>query len=377
MSQTVGKRTALYEDHVGLGAKIVPFAGYLMPLTYSGQIAEHRAVRAGLGLFDLSHMGEFHLTGAGALAAAHRLVTNRILGTPEGQAVYSPMCREDGGIVDDLIVYHLPDSVLLVVNAANIDKDAAWIRERLPAGVDFRDASGETALIAVQGPDSERFLSPLADADLAAMDTYTARAGRVAGVPALVSRTGYTGEDGFELYVEAGRARALWARLREAGGDALAPVGLAARDTLRFEMGYCLYGNDIDETTTPLEAGLGWTVKLDDGDFTGRAALVRQKAEGVPRRLVGLAPESEKTIPRQGYAVWCGEETVGRVTSGTFAPSLGRGLAMGLVSAAAAAGDKELVIDVRGKRHPAAVTRMPFYTGGSRKTPPRNTPRKA
>jgi aminomethyltransferase len=374
MSKTEGKRTALYEEHVGLGAKIVPFAGYLMPLQYSGQIAEHRAVRSRLGLFDLSHMGEFHLTGEEALAAAHGLVTNRILGIDEGQAVYSPMCREDGGIVDDLIVYRLRDSVLLVVNAANIEKDAAWIQERLPAGVAFRDASDETALIAVQGPDAQRFLAPLADVDLDAMDTYTARPGRVSGVAALVSRTGYTGEDGFELYVRAGRARALWSALREAGGDALVPVGLAARDTLRFEMGYCLYGNDIDETTTPLEAGLGWTVKLDDGDFTGRDALLRQKTAGVPRRLVGLVPESEKTIPRSGYAVWSGDTEVGRVTSGTYAPSLERGLALGLVNTAAAAGDRGLAVDVRGKRIPAAVARTPFYRGGSRKAPPRTKP---
>jgi aminomethyltransferase len=277
------KPTPLRDRHAARGARLVPFAGFLMPLQYTGQIAEHQAVRRGLGLFDLSHMGEFRLRGKEAAAAADRLLVNRLLGQPAGQAVYSPMCREDGGIVDDLIAYQLEDSVLLVVNASNIAKDAAWIRERLPRGVSFEDESDATALLAVQGPRTQAFLGALTEVPLAAMDTYTAGPGTVAGVPALVSRTGYTGEDGFELYVKAGDAGTLWDRLLEAGGADLVPIGLAARDTLRFEMGYCLYGNDIDETTDPLEAGLGWTVRLDKGEFVGRDALVRRKATGLSR----------------------------------------------------------------------------------------------
>jgi aminomethyltransferase len=370
MLGTEGKKTALFARHLDLGAKMVPFGGFLMPLQYSGQIEEHEAVRGGIGMFDLSHMGEFRLTGPGAMAAADALLTNRILGTEPGQATYSPMCQEDGGIVDDLIVYHLPDSVLLVVNAANIAKDEAWVREHLPRGVEFRNESDATALIAVQGPDTEGFLSPLADVDLTTMGTYTALAGQVAGVRALISRTGYTGEDGFELYVAAEDAEELWERLFGLGrARGVLPVGLAARDTLRFEMGYCLYGNDIDDTTNPLEAGLGWTVKLDKNAFIGREALVRVEEDGVARRLVGLRPDSEKVIPRKDYSVLDGATIVGRITSGSFAPSLGRGLGMGYVAVSRCRRGSRLTIDIRGRWNEAEVTRMPFYTRGSRKAP--------
>lgn len=371
MPESKGKRTALYQKHLDLGAKIVPFGGFDMPLQYSGQIAEHQAVRTGIGIFDLSHMGEFRLRGPEALAAADRLVTNRVLGTEPGQAVYSPMCREDGGIVDDLIVYHLEDSVWLVVNAANIDKDREWVKGHLPPGVEFRDESDHVSLIAVQGPETEAFLNPLVSVDISGMETYTAVVGRVAEIDALISRTGYTGEDGFELYVSNDKAPALWDRLFEAGGEkSLTPVGLAARDTLRFEMGYCLYGNELDDETSPLEAGLGWTVKLDT-EFIGAEALRKQKEEGLRRRLVGLAPEGEKVIPRSGYPVLSGEKTVGRVTSGTYSPSLERGLGMAYVETALAGKGEPVSIDVRGRRQDAKVTRVPFYTRGSRKTPPR------
>ena len=370
MMHEEGKRTALHDRHVALGARMVAFAGYVMPLQYSGQIAEHEAVREGLGIFDLSHMGEFRLTGARALEAADRLVTNRLAGVPVGQAVYSPMCRDDGGIVDDLIAYHLADSVLLVVNAANIAKDEAWVREHLPDDVVFRNESDETSLIAVQGPAAEEFLQGLTGVNLPAMETYTAVEGTVADVSCLISRTGYTGEDGFELYVPNRDAARLWDRLLEEGSPrGMVPVGLAARDTLRFEMGYCLYGNDIDDTTTPLEAGLGWTVKLDKEAFVGRDALRRQKEEGIRRRLVGLVPEAPRRIPRNGFPIVDGEEKVGFVTSGTFAPSLGRGLAMGYVDIARAAKGTRLGVEIRGRVEPAEVTRFPFYRQGSRKAP--------
>lgn len=347
---------------------MVPFAGYLMPLSYTGQIAEHRVVRAGVGLFDISHMGEFRVRGPDRLRAVDRLVTNRIHGTEPGQAVYSPMCRDDGGIVDDLIVYHLPDSVLLVVNAANIAKDEAWIRERLPSGVEFRNESDGTSLLAIQGPRAEPVLTGLTGADLSRMGTYTAVETSVSGVEVLLSRTGYTGEDGFELYVSPSRAPELWDRLLEAGGEeGISPIGLAARDTLRFEMGYCLYGNDIDETTTPLEAGLGWTVRLADRSFVGSAALAAEKETGSQRRLVGLVPEGDRIIPRPGCPLRDGEEAVGKVTSGTFSPTLNRGLALGYVEISRAEPDRELYVEIRGRRAPVRVARLPFYRDGSRK----------
>lgn len=368
MTSPTERKTALHDQHVALGAKMVPFAGYRMPLSYQGQLVEHRAVRDDLGLFDLSHMGEFRLTGDGALAAVDHLVTNRILGTDPGQVVYSPLCRDDGTVIDDLLVYHQPDSVLLVVNASNIDKDREWILDHLPAGVTLTDESYETSLLAVQGPNAEPFLAALTSADLAGLGYYRATDATVAGIPVLLSRTGYTGEDGFELYVEDGSAPSLWEALTQAGGDRLVPVGLAARDTLRFEVGYCLYGNDLDDTTTPLEAGLGWTVKLDKDDFIGQEALARQKADKPSRRLVGLEPEGARTVPRAGYEVRHQDETVGRVTSGTFAPSLERGLAMAYVAAPHAKKGTRLSVDIRGRSVGATVVRPPFYKDGSRRT---------
>ena len=369
-AETEAKKTALFDRHRELDAKIVPFAGYLMPLQSSGQSVEHEAVRRNLGLFDLSHMGEFRLTGPRALEAADRLVTNRVADIPVGQAVYSPMCREDGGIVDDLIVYRLEDSVLLVVNGANIDKDAEWVQAHLPPGVKFRDESDDTALLAVQGPGTEPFLQRLTATELSPMGTYTAQWGEVCGIEALISRTGYTGEDGFELYLPARWAVDLWDRLMEEGRTPrLQPIGLAARDTLRFEMGYCLYGNDIDDTTTPLEAGLSWTVKLNKESFIGREALAKQKERGVSRRLIGLVPASDRCIPRKGYPLVEGGATVGHVTSGTFAPSLNHGLGMGYVQTAFAEPGRSIGVDIRGRVEPVTVARFPFYGKGSRKAP--------
>jgi aminomethyltransferase len=368
MSSAEGRKTALYDKHVEAGARMVPFAGYLMPLTYEGQLVEHEAVRRDVGLFDLSHMGEFRLRGPGALAAVDRLVTNRISGTEPGQVVYSPLCRPDGTIVDDLLVYHLEDSVLLVVNASNIEKDAAWIREHLPPDVSFEDESEETSLIAIQGPEAEAFLAPLTEAPLENLGYYRSLPAQVAGVDLLLSRTGYTGEDGFELYVPSGKAVGVWEALLEAGeGGRPALIGLAARDTLRFEVGYCLYGNDIDDTTTPLQAGLGWTVKLDKEEFLGREHLLAEKEAKPELRLVGLRLEG-RSIPRQGYAVLHGEETVGRVTSGTFSPSLGSGYALAYVPRALGKKGTKLAVDIRGRRAEAVVTPPPFYTEGTRRT---------
>lgn len=366
MSQPLA-RTPLFDEHVALGGKMVPFAGFEMPVQYpAGITAEHRAVREAAGLFDVSHMGEFVLRGPHALDLVQRVTVNDAAGIEVGQVQYSAMCLEHGGVVDDLTVYRLADRYMLVVNASNIDKDLAWIRGHADGlDVEVEDRSRETGLLALQGPVAREILRPLADFDVDDVRYYRFTEGAVAGVPALVSGTGYTGEDGFELYVDAGAAVTLWRALLDAGsGRGLLPAGLGARDSLRLEVGYALYGNDLDEEHTPLESGLGWITKLDKGDFVGRDALLRQKAEGVKRRLVGLRM-TEKGFPRPGYAVLAGGEPVGVVTSGTVSPSLGEGIAMGYVPTELASPGTGLAIDVRGKPVAALVQRPPFYTQGS------------
>lgn len=355
------KKTPLYAEHVEAGARMVPFGGYVMPLQYTGIIPEHRAVRQAAGLFDLSHMGEFRISGPQAIPAVDRLVTNDIAGLEVGQIRYTPMTYPDGGIVDDLLVYRFPDHLMLVVNAANLEKDLDWIRQHLPAGVDVRDESDRTALIAIQGPRSESILQPLADVDLSEMQYYHFATGQVAGVTGVVSRTGYTGEDGFELYLPAGDAPRVWNALREAGDPAgLVPVGLGARDTLRLESAFMLYGNDIDASTSPLEAGLGWTVKLGEQDFLGREVIEHQKASGVARRLVQLEM-LDRAIPRQHYPVWSNGERIGEMTSGTFSPTFGHGVGLAYVRPEYAKSGTNVEIEVRGERHPARVVKKPLY----------------
>jgi aminomethyltransferase len=355
------KKTPLYEEHVEAGARMVPFGGYVMPLQYAGIIPEHRAVREKAGLFDLSHMGEFRVSGPGAVAAIDRLVTNDIAGLDVGQIRYTPMTYPDGGIVDDLLVYRFRHHLLLVVNAANIEKDFEWISSHLPVGVELRDESDETALIAIQGPSSQRILQSLTDSDLSQIAYYHFTEGQVAGVDSVISRTGYTGEDGFELYVAPSAARAVWKALRDAGSDAgLALVGLGARDTLRLESAYMLYGNDIDATTSPLEAGLGWTVKFGQEEFVGQDVIESQKASGPSRRLVQVEM-LDRAIPRPRYMVWSDGEKIGELTSGTFSPTFGRGLGLGYVRPEYAKPGTELEIEVRGERHPARVVKKPLY----------------
>ncbi len=363
------KRTPLYEDHVRLGAKIIPFAGFEMPVQYpAGVSAEHQAVRKSAGLFDVSHMGEFAVEGPGALEFVNRVVTNDVSRLEPGQAQYTPMCREDGGIVDDLLVYHFGNWIRLVVNAANIEKDFDWIerrREVLGFGdVELRDDSDRVALIALQGPESEAILSQLTDMDLSSIRYYRFETGSVLQQPCVVSRTGYTGEDGFELYCDPASATELWKGLLSAGGDRIQAVGLGARDTLRLELGYALYGNDIDDETTPLEAGLGWTVKLDKGDFIGRAALLEQKENGVARKLSGFTL-GERGFPRPGYEIRCRGEVVGTVRSGTVGPSVGVGIGTGYLPPERTAPGTAIEVVIRGRAVPAEVTRMPFYKGGS------------
>jgi len=361
------KKTPLHEEHVRLGGKMVPFAGYEMPVQYAtGITAEHRAVRERAGMFDVSHMGEFEVRGADALALVQRVAVNDASAMEVGQAQYSALCREDGGILDDLIVYRFDRHYMLVVNASNRDKDFAWVDGHASdLDVDVLDRSDEIALLAVQGPMAREVLRPLTDMDVDEVGYYRFRPGEVSGRAAIVSATGYTGEDGFELYVDAEDAVELWRELLAAGeAHGLVPAGLGARDSLRLEMGYALYGNDLDEGHTPLEAGLGWITKLGKGDFIGREALARQKETGVERRLVGLRL-LERGFPRPGYAIRSKGETVAAVTSGTLSPSLGEGIAMAYLPVGLADAGTEVEVDLRGKAVRARVVRPPFYTEGS------------
>jgi aminomethyltransferase len=357
------KRTPLYSAHVEAGARMVPFGGWEMPVQYRGIIEEHRTVRAAVGCFDVSHMGEFELEGPGALAVLQRLTTNDVAALEVGQVQYSLLCTAEGGIVDDLTIYRLAqDKYLLVVNAGNIDKDWRHVTTAVPAdGARWRNASESTGLIAVQGPKAEALVGRLADQDVTRIGYYRVARGKVANVATLISRTGYTGEDGFELYVAAGDTERLWRALLEGGrADGVAPIGLGARDTLRLEMRYALYGNDIDETTNPLEAGLGWVVKPAKGDFLGRAAIEAVRARGVARKLIGLEM-ADRSVARHGYPVVKDGAAMGIVTSGTFGPSVERSIAMAYVAGAHGAIGTELGVEIRGQAKAARVVKTPFH----------------
>ena len=356
------QRTPFYEAHVRAGAKIVEFAGFEMPIQYSGIVEEHRRVRKAVGVFDVSHMGEVAIHGPGALAFIQRITVNDVSKMVEGRVQYSAMCYEDGGIVDDLLVYHCGDHYLLVINASNTEKDIAWMRAHATGAVTIEDRSDVTGLLAVQGPRSLETLQRLTELDLGTIQYYHWKPGKIAGVDALVSRTGYTGELGFELYVgpDPAAGLALWDAIMEAGREhGIGPVGLGARDTLRLEMGYCLYGNDIDQTTNPLEAGLGWITKLDKGEFLGRPALQAVKQKGTTRKLVGFSM-NDRAFPRHGYEIRAGGRRVGTVTSGTFSPMLEQGIGMGYVDVAHAAPGTALDIMVRDRGVPASVVSLPF-----------------
>ncbi|MEK6709865.1 MAG: glycine cleavage system aminomethyltransferase GcvT [Nitrospinota bacterium] len=361
------RRTSLYAAHLAAGAKMVSFAGYEMPVQYSGVIEEHHAVRRAAGLFDVSHMGEFEAEGPGAAAFLRRLVTNDVSRLEVGRVMYCAMCREDGGIVDDLTVYRRADErFMAVVNAANIGKDWAWMSAQKGPGVAFRDVSEATGLLALQGPRAEAILAGLlpGGGDLGAIPYYGAQERAWQGRRVLVSRTGYTGEDGFELYCAAPDAPALWeALLARGAGEGLKPCGLGARDTLRTEMKYALYGNDIDETTNPLEAGLGWVVKFQGGEFIGGEALRRIKEGGLSRRLAGFEMV-ERGIPRHGAPILAGGRRAGVVTSGTMSPTLGKAIGIGYVPLAHAGEGSEIGIEIRDKARAARVVKTPFYRRG-------------
>jgi aminomethyltransferase len=368
------RRTPLYACHLEQGARMVPFAGWEMPVQYAGVIDEHRAVRGAAGLFDVSHMGEVGVRGAGAERFLQWLTPNDVAQLVPGRAHYSGLLTDRGTYVDDLLIYRLAaDDFMVVVNASNAERDLAWIREHAagqpasgasgaaPGNPEIADESDRYALLALQGPRALAILEPLASPGVAALRYYGFLRGEVAGAPAIISRTGYTGEDGFELYLEPDAAPEVWRRLLAAGAPhGLVPAGLGARDTLRLEAAMALYGHELDERTTPFEAGLSWVVKLGKGDFLGRAALQDQKERGVGRTLIGFAVQ-DRGIARQGHAVLSEGRVVGEVSSGTFSPTLGKALGMAFVPPALAAAGTPLEVDVRGRKLAAVVVELPFY----------------
>ncbi len=358
------KRTPLADEHMALGAKMVDFGGWFMPVQYEGVMAEHRAVREGVGLFDVSHMGEIRVTGEGALDFLNHVTVNEVGALADGQAQYTLLTYPEGTVVDDLLIYRLgPQNFWLVVNASNQDKDEAWLRQQASGhAVTIANEGEATAQLAIQGPLAERMLQPLVDTDLAAIDYYWFCETKLAGMPVLISRTGYTGEDGFECYAPREHAVKLWRLLLEKGAPhGIRPIGLGARDSLRLEARMHLYGNDMDHTTTALEAGLGWVVKLKKpADFIGKDALAAQKARGLERKLVGFEM-LDRGIARQGAPVMEGDREIGRVTSGTHAPSLGKAIGLAYVPLSHAKPGTTLQIQIRKKTAAAVVVKGAFY----------------
>ncbi|WP_347157970.1 glycine cleavage system aminomethyltransferase GcvT [Pontibacter chitinilyticus] len=357
------KKIALNDIHEALGAKMVPFAGYNMPVRYSSDIEEHNTVRNAVGIFDVSHMGEFMVRGPQALDLIQRVTSNDAAKLTDGKVQYSCLPNEDGGIVDDLLVYRLAEEeYMLVVNASNIDKDWNWISKYNTQNAELENISDEVSLFAVQGPKAAEALQSLTSIDLASMAYYSFAKTTFAGVPdVIVSATGYTGAGGFEIYVKNEHARTVFDAIMAAGKDfGIKPIGLGARDTLRLEMGFCLYGNDINDSTSPLEAGLGWITKFDK-DFTNAANLKKQKETGVERKLVGFEMV-DKAIPRAHYEIVNAEgEQIGEVTSGTMAPSMGKGIGLGYVTTAYSKPGSELFVRVRNKAMKAQVVKLPIY----------------
>lgn len=356
------KKIALNDLHVALGGKMVPFAGYNMPVRYSSDLDEHHTVRNAVGVFDVSHMGEFMVEGPGALPLIQAVTSNDASKLTDGQAQYSCLPNDKGGIVDDLLVYKMADEkYMLVVNASNIDKDWNWISSHNTFGAKLTNISEQISLFAVQGPKATEVLQKITKVDLAAIKYYHFTVGEIGGIrDVIISATGYTGAGGFELYVKNEHALSLWNQIFEAGKEAgIKPIGLGARDTLRLEMGFCLYGNDINDETSPLEAGLGWITKFTK-DFTNSANLKAQKEAGVSKKLVGFEL-IDKGIPRAHYELFnTSEQKIGEVTSGTMSPTLGKGIGMGYVEAAYAQPATEILVSVRGKFLKAKVVKVPF-----------------
>jgi aminomethyltransferase len=363
-SSTPLKRTPLYEQHRVMGARLVEFGGWEMPVQYTSISEEHQAVRTRAGLFDVSHMGEFKIEGRDAQAFLQYLVPNDVSRLSIHQALYTQLCLPSGNVIDDLLIYCLAEQhYMLVVNAANIAKDLAWVQEQAKHFTDVvvTDQSNTTALVALQGPAALAILQQLTPVDLHAIRYYHCDAGAVAAIDCIISRTGYTGEDGFELYCAPVDVVHLWNKLLEVGKPhGLLPAGLGSRDTLRLEAGYCLYGHELDEQTNPLEARLGWTVQLDRGDFIGREALIRVKEEG-PRKLLVGVEMLERGVPRCGYALYTQDQRIGSLTSGGPGLTVHKNIGMGYIEPAYATAGQHVYIDIRGKRLAAQIVALPFY----------------
>ena len=359
------KNTALTSIHEALGAKMVPFAGYNMPVSYEGVTIEHETVRKDVGVFDVSHMGEFLISGPNALELIQKVSTNDASKLTDGKAQYSCLTNTEGGIVDDLIIYCLnPEKYLLVVNASNIEKDWDWISMHNTMEADMKDLSSEYSLLAIQGPKAVEAMQSLSPYDLSSIKFYNFVVEEFAGIEnVIISATGYTGSGGFEIYCKNSEVEQVWNNVLEAGKEfGIKPIGLAARDTLRLEMGYCLYGNDIDDTTSPLEAGLGWITKFTK-DFINSDALKAQKAEGPQRKLIAFEIE-DRGIPRQGYDIVDeGGNTIGIVTSGTMSPSLNKGIGLGYVPSNISGFGEPIYIQIRKKAVKATIVKLPFYKG--------------
>ncbi len=356
------KKTTLFEVHKALGAKIVPFAGYEMPIQYTSIIAEHKAVRQSVGVFDVSHMGEVFVKGESAIDFVQYITTNDASKLFPGRVQYSAMCYPDGGIVDDLLVYKISDEeFMLVINASNIEKDFNWMKENNKFDVDLINKSDDYSLLAIQGPKSKEVLEKIAEGSLD-YEYYHFKKMKIAGIDMVISRTGYTGELGYELYFTGNNSDAekIWNALFEAGKELnIQPVGLGARDSLRLEMGYCLYGNDIDKTTNPLEAGLGWITKFNKGNFIGKDALLKIKENGLQRKLCAMISD-EKCFPREGYEINTNGKMIGKITSGTVSPVIEKPIALGYLDSEFSAEGTEVNFIIREKAFPAKVIKLPF-----------------
>lgn len=359
------KQTALYSIHKKNKGKMVPFAGYSMPVQFSGIIDEVKRVRSTVGLFDVSHMGEIEITGAGRKEFVDHITTNNVMNISPDGVQYTMMLYPDGGIVDDLLIYNLPDKMLLVVNASNTVKDFEWILKNKRDDIELKNNTDNVTQIAVQGPDAQKVLSNLTDFNLDSLGFYHYSFIDINSRNMLVSRTGYTGEDGFELYFNNKHAEEIWNSLMDAGSEFdIEPIGLGARDTLRMEMKYMLYGNDIDKDTTPLEAGLKWAVKLSHGDFIGRDALIEQKEKGLSRRLCCFEM-LERGIPRHEYSIFTDTEEAGFVTSGNYSPSIDKYIGLGYVNVPYHKPGNNIYIDIRGSKLKALIVKPPFYKEGT------------
>lgn len=358
------KNTPLFDRHIELGGNMVSFGGYLLPTHYSGINLEHLGVRSKAGLFDVSHMGEFIISGSDAESFLQKVTVNDVTSLSVGQAQYSAMCYANGGIIDDILIYKKKNEFMLVVNAANNEKDLDWLKSHAKGDIRIENMSDNIGLVAIQGPRSRNILQTLTDSNLTNIQFYHFVEGRLNGKKAIISRTGYTGELGFEIYANSDDIGEIWDAIMKAGQDkGLEPAGLGCRDTLRMEMKLALYGNDIDDTTNPIEAGLGWITRLGKTDFMGKKALLEAKAN-VTRRLVCLEM-TERAIPRQGYTILMNDESVGIITSGTMSPSLETGIGIGYVNRPFDKSGTELLVDIRGRMKSAVVVKPPFYKNGS------------